>query len=180
MANKPDDWTKELEADLATLASCIWATQQRLAEKGLTIDGGETRPFGCARVIDFGKHLVSSDRHDLACGHRRTAEPWRGMLRDGAFAPVAPMAGQTRRIGSRAANVPTASDSTWRRWSGRGVETSRCRDWKAVCVARGADRDRDRSRAKLLCGLAIRAGQPATRRCRTRQRIHRATYHCRT
>lgn len=40
MATNPDDWTKELEADLAALASNMWGTQQRLLEKGFRIDGG--------------------------------------------------------------------------------------------------------------------------------------------
>jgi hypothetical protein len=40
MATNPDDWTKELEADLAALASDMWGTQQRLLEKSFRIDSG--------------------------------------------------------------------------------------------------------------------------------------------
>jgi hypothetical protein len=40
MATNPDDLTKELAADLATLASDMWGAQQRLAEKGFRVDGG--------------------------------------------------------------------------------------------------------------------------------------------
>jgi hypothetical protein len=46
MANKPDDWTNELEADLATLASDMWGTQQRLEEKGFRVDGGNKSSAG--------------------------------------------------------------------------------------------------------------------------------------
>ena len=46
MGNKSDDWTKELEADLATLASDMWGTQQRLAEKDFRVDGGNKSPSG--------------------------------------------------------------------------------------------------------------------------------------
>ena len=61
-------------------------------------------------------------------------------MRDGASAHDAPMAVRIRRTGSRAASVPIASNSTWRRWSGRAVGTSRLRDWKVGFAARGADR----------------------------------------
>jgi hypothetical protein len=61
-------------------------------------------------------------------------------MRDGASAHDAPMAVGTRRIGSRVASVRTASNSTWRRWSGRVVEISRCRDWKVDCAVQDADR----------------------------------------
>ena len=33
MAANPDDWTKELEADLAALAADMWSTQQRSPKK---------------------------------------------------------------------------------------------------------------------------------------------------
>ena len=46
MANKPDEWTKELEAELATLASDMWGAQQRLSEKGFRIDGGNKSHSG--------------------------------------------------------------------------------------------------------------------------------------
>jgi hypothetical protein len=46
MATNPDDWTKELEADLAALASDMWGSQQRLSEKGFTVDGGNKMPTG--------------------------------------------------------------------------------------------------------------------------------------
>ena len=35
MATNLDDWTKELETDLAPLAADMWGTQKRLEEKGL-------------------------------------------------------------------------------------------------------------------------------------------------
>ena len=46
MTTNPDDWTKELEADLARLASDMWGTQQRLAEKGFRVEGGNKSPSG--------------------------------------------------------------------------------------------------------------------------------------
>jgi hypothetical protein len=46
MANKPDEGTKELEAELATLASDMWGAQQRLSEKGFRVDGGNKSPTG--------------------------------------------------------------------------------------------------------------------------------------
>jgi hypothetical protein len=46
MPTNPDDWTKELEADLATLASDMWGTQQQLSEKGFRVDGGNKSPTG--------------------------------------------------------------------------------------------------------------------------------------
>ncbi len=46
MATNSHDWTKELEAELATLASDMWATQRRLEEKGFRVDGGNKAPTG--------------------------------------------------------------------------------------------------------------------------------------
>lgn len=46
MATNLDDWVKELEAELATLASNMWATQKRLEEKGFTVDSGNKSPTG--------------------------------------------------------------------------------------------------------------------------------------
>jgi hypothetical protein len=46
MTTKPDDWTKELETDLAAVASDMWGTQQRLSEKGFRVDGGNKLPAG--------------------------------------------------------------------------------------------------------------------------------------
>jgi hypothetical protein len=46
MAANPDDWTKELEADLTALASDMRATQKRLEEQGFRIDGGNKAPNG--------------------------------------------------------------------------------------------------------------------------------------
>jgi hypothetical protein len=46
MAANPGDWTKELEADLAALASDMWGTQQRLSEKGFRVDGGNKSHSG--------------------------------------------------------------------------------------------------------------------------------------
>ena len=44
MATNPDAWTKELEADLAALASDMWGTQKRLEEKGFRVDSGNKMP----------------------------------------------------------------------------------------------------------------------------------------
>ena len=46
MATNLDDWTKQLEADLAALASDMWGTQQRLMEKGFRVDGGNKSHSG--------------------------------------------------------------------------------------------------------------------------------------
>jgi hypothetical protein len=46
MATNPDAWTKELEADLAALASDMWGTQKRLEEKGFRVDSGNKMPNG--------------------------------------------------------------------------------------------------------------------------------------
>jgi hypothetical protein len=46
MATSPDDWTKGLEAELAPLASDMWATQKRLEEKGFRVDNGNKMPSG--------------------------------------------------------------------------------------------------------------------------------------
>lgn len=46
MATDSVDWTKELEADLAPLASDMWATQKRLEDKGFRVDGGNKSPAG--------------------------------------------------------------------------------------------------------------------------------------
>jgi hypothetical protein len=46
MATNPDAWTKELEADLAALASDMWGTQKRLEEKGFRVDSGNKMPSG--------------------------------------------------------------------------------------------------------------------------------------
>jgi hypothetical protein len=46
MAANLDDLTKELEADLAPLASDMWATQKRLEEKGFRVDSGNKMPSG--------------------------------------------------------------------------------------------------------------------------------------
>ena len=44
MATNANDWAKELEADLAPLASDMWRTQQRLSENGFRVDGGNKSP----------------------------------------------------------------------------------------------------------------------------------------
>ena len=46
MATNLDDWTKELQAELASLASDMWAMQKRLEEKGLRVDSGNKMPSG--------------------------------------------------------------------------------------------------------------------------------------
>ena len=46
MATNPEEWTKELEAELASFASDMWATQKRLEEKGFRVDGGNKSPTG--------------------------------------------------------------------------------------------------------------------------------------
>ena len=46
MTTISDDRTKELEADLALLASDMWATQKRLEEKGFRVDRGNKSPTG--------------------------------------------------------------------------------------------------------------------------------------
>jgi hypothetical protein len=40
MATNQEEWPKELEAELASLASDMWATQKRLEEKGFRVDSG--------------------------------------------------------------------------------------------------------------------------------------------
>jgi hypothetical protein len=66
MATSSDDWMKELEADLAPLASDMWETQKRLEEKGFRIDGGNKAPTGWwltanNRNISHGSIKVQSD-----------------------------------------------------------------------------------------------------------------------
>ncbi len=46
MAANLDDWTKELEAELAPLAADMWGTQKRLEEKGFRVDSGNKMPNG--------------------------------------------------------------------------------------------------------------------------------------
>lgn len=46
MATHLQEWTKELEGELAPLASDMWAMQKRLEEKGFTIDFGNKMPSG--------------------------------------------------------------------------------------------------------------------------------------
>jgi hypothetical protein len=46
MAANADDWLKQLETELAALASDMWATQKRLEEKGFRVDGGNKAPTG--------------------------------------------------------------------------------------------------------------------------------------
>jgi hypothetical protein len=41
-----DEWTKELEAELAPLAPDMWATQKRLEGKGFRIDSGNKTSVG--------------------------------------------------------------------------------------------------------------------------------------
>jgi hypothetical protein len=46
MTTNPDDWTRELEADLAAFASDMWGTQQRLLVKGFKVDSGNKSHSG--------------------------------------------------------------------------------------------------------------------------------------
>jgi hypothetical protein len=46
MTANSDDWTKELEADLAPLASNMWGAQKQLEEKGYRVDRGNKSPTG--------------------------------------------------------------------------------------------------------------------------------------
>jgi hypothetical protein len=46
MAANADDWLKELETDLASLASDMWGAQKRLEVKGFRIDGGNKASTG--------------------------------------------------------------------------------------------------------------------------------------
>jgi hypothetical protein len=59
-----DDWTTELEAELAPLAADMWGTQKRLEEKGFRIDGGNKAPSGWWLTADNrsrGSIKVTSD-----------------------------------------------------------------------------------------------------------------------
>jgi hypothetical protein len=71
MAASPDDWAKELEAELATLASDMWATHRRLEEKGFRIDGGNKAATGwwltaINRKLSPGSIRVQSDGATLS------------------------------------------------------------------------------------------------------------------
>jgi hypothetical protein len=46
MGNNLDQWTKDLEAELATLALDMWATQKRLEGKGFRIDSANKTSGG--------------------------------------------------------------------------------------------------------------------------------------
>jgi hypothetical protein len=65
MATNSDEWTKELEADLAPLASNMWGAQKRLEEKGFRVDRGNKSPTGwwlTASNRNFGRSIkVQSD-----------------------------------------------------------------------------------------------------------------------
>jgi hypothetical protein len=65
MATNLEEWTKELEAELATLAPDMWATQKRLEEKGFRVDSGNKMPSGwwlTANNRDVGRTIkVKSD-----------------------------------------------------------------------------------------------------------------------
>jgi hypothetical protein len=79
MAANPDDWTKELEADLAALAADMWSTQQRLTEKGFRVDGGNKSPIGwwltannrnagrSVKVQSDGTEVVVTSKVQLPC-----------------------------------------------------------------------------------------------------------------
>jgi len=66
MAANPDDWTKELEAELSTLTSDMWGTQKRLEAKGFRVDSGNKSATGWwlsayNRNIPNGNIRVQSD-----------------------------------------------------------------------------------------------------------------------
>ncbi len=66
MAANADDWLKELETQLASLASDMWGTQKRLEEKGFRVDGGNKSPTGWwltanNRNMSPGRIKVQSD-----------------------------------------------------------------------------------------------------------------------
>ena len=46
MATHLEEWTKELEGELAPLASDMWAMQKRLEEKGFRVDRGNKSATG--------------------------------------------------------------------------------------------------------------------------------------
>jgi hypothetical protein len=54
MATNLDDWVKELEAELATLSSNMWATQRRLEEMGFRVDSGNKSPPPITWCSNFG------------------------------------------------------------------------------------------------------------------------------
>jgi hypothetical protein len=66
MATDLDDWTRELEVELAVLAFDMWATQKRLEEKGFRLDSGNKTPTGWwlkanNRNMSHGNIKVQSD-----------------------------------------------------------------------------------------------------------------------
>jgi hypothetical protein len=66
MAANLEDFAKELEADVATLASDMWTTQKRLEEKGFRVDSGNKMPSGWwltanNRNMSHGSIKVKSD-----------------------------------------------------------------------------------------------------------------------
>ena len=66
MAANADDWLKQLETELASLASDMWATQKRLEEKGFRVDGGNKASTGWwltanNRNVSQGSVKVTSD-----------------------------------------------------------------------------------------------------------------------
>lgn len=66
MPNNADERTKQLEAELAPLASDMWGTQRRLEQKGYRVDGGNKSPTGWwltanNRSISPGSIRVQSD-----------------------------------------------------------------------------------------------------------------------
>jgi hypothetical protein len=66
MAANANDWMRELETELASLASDMWGTQKRLEEKGFRVDGGNKAPAGWwltanNRNISPGAIKVASD-----------------------------------------------------------------------------------------------------------------------
>jgi hypothetical protein len=71
MATNLNDWTKELEEELATLAPDMWATQKKLEEKGFRVDGGNKTSAGWwltanNRNISHGSIKVQSDGTKIA------------------------------------------------------------------------------------------------------------------
>jgi hypothetical protein len=66
MAQDPDEWIEELEMELATLASDMRATQQRLEQRGFKVDSGNKTSAGWwltanNRNTSYGGVKVQSD-----------------------------------------------------------------------------------------------------------------------
>ena len=56
MTRDLNEWTKELEAELTTLASDMWGMQKRLEEKGFRVDSGNKSSSGW-RLTAYNKAM---------------------------------------------------------------------------------------------------------------------------